>query len=275
MNFDYRKHLVEYDDVLAKQREIVYEERNAILRGDDVRDTMMGLIESEIADLVDSFCGADHSDEWDVTSLFNAIRTIMPVPDDLTPEAMESLSQDELSDYLIDVAHAQYEEREASLGEEIVRAWERRVLLVTLSGLWINHVDAMDELREAAMLQAFGQQDPLVAYKRQGFDAYQQFRGIFQKNVVYQIYHILWQPTAGLILQENEPAGQQAPAGSDGSKTDGHSPNGREAERTARQAAVHSKRQRGREKVGVGGKLGRNDPCYCGSGKKFKFCHGR
>ena len=95
---------------------------------------------------------------------------------------MEAYSQDELADALMEAAHATYEEREATLTPEVVRAWERRVLLVTLSGLWIHHVDAMDELREAAMLQAFGQQDPLVAYKRQGFDMFQQFQGVFRQE---------------------------------------------------------------------------------------------
>src|SRR5205807_1882618 len=141
-------------------------------------------------------------------------------------------SQDELTDILLEVAERAYEEREAAHGEEVVRAWERRLLLITMSGLWIHHVDAMDELREAAMLQAFAQQDPLVAYKRQAYDMFQQFQVIFRKNVVYQIYHVLFQPTAGLILQETE--AEHAPA--DNGAANGQE-NGRKAEATARRAA--------------------------------------
>ncbi|HZS94539.1 MAG TPA: SEC-C metal-binding domain-containing protein, partial [Chloroflexota bacterium] len=265
LNFDYRKHLVEYDDVLAKQRSIVYEDRGRILRGENVRDIVIGLIEDEIAELVDSNCVGPHSEEWDTQALYNSLGSIFPLPNDLTPESMTMFSEDELADHLMSVAEEAYEERERALGDEVVRAWERRVLLVTMSGLWINHVDAMDELREAAMLQAIGQQDPLVAYKRQGFAMFGEFQTIFRKNVVYQIYHLLFQPTAALILQENEP--QAAPRTSGSGKG--------AVEKTARQAASHSKRARGKEKVLAGGKIGRNDPCYCGSGKKYKHCHGR
>jgi preprotein translocase subunit SecA len=278
MNFDYRKHLVEYDDVLAKQRAIVYEDRYKIMRGEETRDIMMRLIEDEVAELVDTHCPGPHSEEWDTTSLYNALGTILPMPRDMTPEQMEIYSQDELTDVLLEIADAAYAEREQALGEEVVRAWERRVLLVTMSGLWIHHVDAMDELREAAMLQAFAQQDPLVAYKRQAYDMFQQFQVIFRKNVVYQIYHVLFQPTAGLILQETRP--DEVPANGNGrtnGQMDGQG-DGRKAEATARQAAQHSKRQKSKAAVAAGaagGKIGRNEPCYCGSGKKYKYCHGR
>jgi preprotein translocase subunit SecA len=278
MNFDYRKHLVEYDDVLAKQRAIVYEDRHKIMKGEETRDIMMRLIDDELAELVDTHCPGPHSDEWDTTSLYNALGTILPMPRDMTPEQMQMYSQDELTDALLEIAEKAYAERESSLGEDVVRAWERRVLLITMSGLWIHHVDAMDELREAAMLQAFAQQDPLVAYKRQAYDMFQEFQVIFRKNVVYQIYHVLFQPTAGLILQETSTVG--APANGNG-RTDRRAEgqkDGRRADTTARQAAQHSKRQKARASVAAGaasGKIGRNEPCYCGSGKKYKYCHGR
>jgi preprotein translocase subunit SecA len=265
MNFDYRKHLVEYDDVLAKQRQIVYEDRNRILRGENVRDIMIRLIDEEVAELVDSNCPGPHADEWDTTSLYNSVSTIFRLPPDITPDSMQDMTQDELADTLVDAAEYAYSERETALSEEVVRAWERRVLLVSLSGLWIHHVDAMDELREAAMLQAFGQQDPLVAYKRQAYDMFQQFQVIFRKNVVYQIYHVLFQPTAYLILEETRIVGDEP---------NGHNGNGHRPEDTAHRAASHVKRTKTREKVAAG-KIGRNDPCYCGSGKKYKFCHGR
>jgi preprotein translocase subunit SecA len=269
MNFDYRKHLVEYDDVLAKQREIVYADRNRILRGEDVRDIAINLIHDEIAELVDQFCPGPHQDEWDTTSLYNQVGTIFKLPRDITPDSMASYSQDELADVLMEAATEAYEEREQALGEDVVRAWERRILLVTMSGLWINHVDAMDELRDAAMLQAFAQVDPLVAYKRQAFDMFQQFQVVFRKNVVYQIYHILFQPTAALILEETRIAGDDTTTETRAASS---TSNVRE---TARSAAQHSKRSKGRQDRQPGGKIGRNDPCYCGSGKKYKYCHGR
>jgi preprotein translocase subunit SecA len=288
MNFDYRKHLVEYDDVLAQQRKIIYEERNQILRGEGVRDMMLTLIEDEIVSLVDQNCASEHQDDWDTVNLYNQIATIMKAPSDLTPEAMASLTQDELTDWLIELAEHEYTERERVLGEDVVRAWERRVLLVTLSGLWINHVDAMDELREAAMLEAFGQQDPLVAYKRKGFGMFEEFRSIFRRNVVYQIFHLLYQPHAAFILQEVDLSetdgvsdGNGAPVlvngkgNANGQAAANGNGNGsaRNTVKTAQAAAQHSKRSQP-GKVAAG-KIGRNEPCYCGSGKKFKHCHGR
>ncbi|MCA1645722.1 MAG: preprotein translocase subunit SecA [Chloroflexi bacterium] len=284
MNFDYRKHLVEYDDVLATQRKIVYEDRNRILSGDNVRDMMIQLIEDEIADLVDANCADAHSEEWDTTALYNSVSSMFRLPEDITPDTMRDFTADELADTLIESANAAYEEREAALGDDVVRAWERRLLLVTMSGLWIHHVDAMDELREAAMLQAFGQQDPLVAYKRQSFDAFQQFRVIFRKNVVYQVYHLLFQPTAAMILHENaaepepeQPAEQPQSAPVRRAAANGNG-NGRgkndQIAKTAEVASSHAKRS-GPVGVAAGGKIGRNEPCYCGSGKKFKHCHGR
>jgi preprotein translocase subunit SecA len=276
MNFDYRKHLVEYDDVLARQRAIVYEDRNKILRGEDVRDIVMGQIEEEIADLVDQFCSDPHQDEWDTTSLYNQVSSIFRLPRDVTPDTMLNYSQDELTDALVDAANEAYEEREAALGEDVVRAWERRILLVTMSGLWIHHVDAMDELREGALLQAFGQQDPLVVYKRQAHEMFEQFRVIFRKNVVYQIYHVLFQPTAALILQETRIAGDESSAdGAAAAPTPVGESDRKAVADTAREAATHSKRARNRPSAAPAGKIGRNDPCYCGSGKKYKHCHGR
>jgi preprotein translocase subunit SecA len=281
MNFDYRKHLVEYDDVLAKQRSIVYEDRNRILRGEDVRDIMMKLIEDEIAELVDANCAGDGAEEWDTVGLYNACSTIFKLPRDITPESMRNVTPDELTDLLIEAANEGYGERERSLGEEVVRAWERRVLLVTLSGLWIHHVDAMDELREAAMLKAFAQQDPLVAYKRDGFAMFEQFQVVFRKNVVYQIFHILYQPTAALILEDTRIAGDE-PAEPDGKQAIPAATaavgNGRKPAGTAQKAAANARQARKRQAVGAragGGKIGRNEPCYCGSGKKYKHCHGR
>ena len=144
-----------------------------------------------------------------------------------------------------------------------------------MSGLWIHHVDAMDELREGALLQAFAQQDPLVAYKREAFAMFEQFQVMFRKNVVYQIFHILWQPTAALILQENQivpEAPEREPVAAGAGTGNGRGPN---TEKTARAAASHSKRAKPARVLAGSNKIGRNDPCYCGSGKKYKHCHGR
>jgi preprotein translocase subunit SecA len=277
MNFDYRKHLVEYDDVLAQQRKIIYDERRQILNGENVREMMLGLIEDEIAYLVDQNCSSDHQDDWDTINLYNQIATIMKVPRDLTDESMASVTQDELTDWLVEIAEYEYAERERVLGEDVVRAWEQQLLLVTLSGLWINHVDAMDELREAAMLEAFGQQDPLVQYRRRSFGMFEDFRNIFRRDVVHQIYHLLYQPNAAYILQESlpqeEPQTVPQPVGAMASGRADRPQQASDTAKTARAAAQHAKRERPGRITTT--KIGRNDPCFCGSGKKYKLCHGR
>jgi preprotein translocase subunit SecA len=273
-NFDYRKHLVEYDDVLRKQRENVYADRNQILRGEDVRDTVFKLITEEIDQMVNDYCPGVHSEEWNVDDLATAYTSMVERPPaDLTPDFLAGMTRDELADYLISNAEQIYAEREQSVGEEVVRAIERNVLLQIISQGWIHHVDAMDELREAAQLHAFSQQDPLIVYKRKAFEMFDEFQSQVRRSMTHNIFHILFQPIE--IHEEGEeeqqaqpPAGQSAPFTSARGKTvrSQSSPpggNGRTSAPPPRRAAVPT------------GKVGRNDPCPCGSGKKYKQCHGR
>jgi preprotein translocase subunit SecA len=279
-NFDYRKHLVEYDDVLRKQREIVYGERHAILRGEDVRDTVLQQVDGEIDEMIDGFCAGPHADEWDVEGLVAAYRAMVAYPPtDFTPELAQSLSRDELREYLIQTAEDIYADREKSVpgGEDTVRAIERNVLLQIISQGWIHHVDAMDELREAAQLTAFSQQDPLVVYKRRAFEMFDEFRTQVRRSVSHNIFHILFGPIQLTAddgeTQEQRP--QPTPKTTGAGRTHrlqahtGSMPSDDETKRPTQPA---------RPSVASGNavnKIGRNDPCPCGSGKKYKQCHGR
>lgn len=269
-NFDYRKHLVEYDDVIRKQREIIYAERNAILRGEDVRETVFKQIATEVEQMVANACPGQHSDEWDVEGLANAFTAMVAQPpSDFTPDLLGSMSKDELIEYLLSTAESIYQEREAVVSEDIVRAIERNVLLQIISQGWIHHVDAMDELREAAQLHAFSQQDPLVVYKRKAFDMFDEFQAQVRHSVTHNMFHILFGP-----IQVTSEDGSELGIG------DG--PRARMSRSQARtEPAQGAHRRPGRHAVGpalgaaASGKVGRNDPCPCGSGKKYKLCHGR
>ncbi len=288
-NFDYRKHLVEYDDVIRKQREIIYEERNAILRGEDVRDLVFKQITEEIEEMVTNSCSGSHSDEWDTDGLLAAFTQMVEKPPaDLTGDLLATFSKDELLDYLNDVAEDIYEEREQAVGEEIVRAIERNVLLQIISQGWIHHVDAMDELREGAQLAAFSQQDPLVVYKRKAFEMFDEFQEQVRRSLTHNIYHILFGPitiTTDEVEGESFEIGGEAPRTSSQSlttnatngnrngvtSTNGSSPNPGKMAAGAKRGPASSPTRT----LNPSGKIGRNEPCPCGSGKKYKLCHGR
>jgi preprotein translocase subunit SecA len=264
-NFDYRKHLVEYDDVLRKQREIVYEERKRILRGENVRDVVMDLIADEIAEMVASFCPSKHSEEWDIEGLVATYAQMVAAPPpELTSDHLSTMTLEELREYLLETAEAIYHEREQAVGEEIVRAIERNVLLQVISQGWVHHVDAMDELREGAQLHAFSQQDPLVVYKRQAFDMFDEFRAQVRRAVTHNIFHILFGPI--MVTTEEELASPPT-----------HQRRERLIAGGSRAANGHKGRPQPKAAVArsANGKIGRNEPCPCGSGRKYKYCHGK
>jgi preprotein translocase subunit SecA len=272
-NFDYRKHLVEYDDVLRKQREIIYAERRSILDGDDVREIVMQLIQEEVDEMIVGACPGNHSDEWDLENLTASFTAMVAQPPKgLTPQHLETMSKDELSEYLLSTAESIYQEREQAVGEEIVRAIERNVLLQIISQGWIHHVDAMDELREAAQLYGFSQQDPLVVYKTKAHEMYDEFQAQVRRSMTHNIFHILFGP----IELTNEEGETWQAGGSPAANGNGRAP------RPAQGARANGNGRRpSRQPATAGGqmarvnKVGRNDPCPCGSGKKYKQCHGR
>ena len=282
-NFDYRKHLVEYDDVIRKQREIIYSERNAILRGEDVRDLVFKQITEEIDEMVANFCTSNHSDEWDTEGLLAAFTQMVEKPPaDLTPDVLTTYSKDELLNHLNDVAEDIYEEREQAVGEEIVRAIERNVLLQIISQGWIHHVDAMDELREGAQLAAFSQQDPLVVYKRKAFEMFDEFQAQVRRSLTHNIYHILFGPitiTSDEAEGESFEIGGEAPRttssslttnASNGNGTTGSGGTSQQRPRLSPTGSTRAASSAPTRTLNPAGKIGRNEPCPCGSGEKIQ-----
>ncbi|MBI2906311.1 MAG: preprotein translocase subunit SecA [Chloroflexi bacterium] len=242
-NFDIRKHVVEYDDVMNKHREVIYAERKKILSGTDLRANILDMIHQELQGVVASFLQDEHGDNWDLDTLVTTVNGILPLPPDLHQDGLSKMSRRELEERLLDLSTELYEAKEQELGAENMRALERLVMLRAIDTRWIEHLTTMENMREGIGLYAYGQADPLVAYKREAHAMY----GVLQSNIQHDIVHAIYHLT---IVREapSKPATPMA-----------------QARATSGQ----------REPARVGGKIGRNDPCPCGSGKKYKKCHGR
>ncbi|GMU40486.1 MAG: protein translocase subunit SecA 1 [Chloroflexota bacterium] len=258
-NFDIRKRVVEYDDVMNTQRNVIYAEREKVLSGESMRDTVLDLVEAEVDALAQQYLGEAQEPE-----AFRAtIETIVGelAPDDLP---LESLTRaDVAADAALDLFERRYEAMEAEAGEEIQRLVERLVLLRTIDSLWVEHLTAVDDMRQGIGLRAYAQQDPLVAYKREAHDMWDQFRERIRMLVTRQILRARIAPQVAqqAIAQERAPQRVQTSGPAEGESTVG----GGEAAPSGARAATAQR---------VVAKVGRNAPCPCGSGKKYKHCHG-
>jgi preprotein translocase subunit SecA len=244
-NFDRRKHVVEYDDVMNRHREVIYNDRRKIVAGEDIHEKVTELIEDEVEFIVES-----HSNEKersiDLEAVLNAYDAIIPGRT-VTAEELEGLSHDDLVERLADEADAELERVASRFPEGSMEKVERHVLLMVIDKLWVDHLTAMDDLRQGVGLQAYGQKDPLVVYKTEGYRAYAQLLQNIQHDVVRALYRV-------------QPAAAQQPVQTRVTAADVRT---NAAEDTSVRPA-----QRKTTKVKP------NQLCPCGSGKKYKFCHG-
>ncbi len=247
-NFDLRKHTVEYDDVLNTQRNTIYDERRKVLELEQVTPQIQGMIHDEIAQTVAGHTAAPQED-WDVPALVDACRNLVNQPAAPPAEELAGLSAEDLTERLTAWADAVYAERAEALTPEIMNRVERWVLLRTIDSLWTEHLTAMEDLRTGIGLRAVGQRNPLSEYKAEAYRMFQTLTAEIQRQTAQVIYRVQAAP-------DSQPQPQTATATNRG-------------EEDARRPQARSRRKQG------GRKLGRNAPCWCGSGKKFKRCHGR
>ncbi len=289
-NFLQRKHVIEYDDVMNQQRQVVYEYRDRILEGEDMSETARLQVANSVERLVDEYLVGDFAEDWDIEGLFTQLEQIYPVaiaPEDVNPQTLDKASL--TVDLREDIVKA-YDEREEELGDELMRYLERWILLQIIDERWREHLHDMDYLREGIHLRGLAQIDPLVAYKNEGFEMFTALMNSIWEEFARFIFRVEVQ-----IEGENgDGAGQQPqPWGSSGnaSATGNFSYAGGTAadQPSALAAAAAGAAAEGAELAGEGAELlphietrhvdehdriGRNDPCWCGSGKKFKKCHG-
>ena len=283
-NFQIRKRVLEYDDVMNKQREVIYGQRQRILSGDDLRDDVVGIIERVLREQVALFTGTSRfSEEWDLDEMLTMVRTYFPTS--LTVEGLgdpAELDSETVADLVVEDALKVYEAREERFGVAAAREMESWVLLRTIDSKWRDHLYEMDYLREGIGLRALAQRDPLVEYKNEGYKMFQEMMESIQSDFVRYLYHLE-------IVREEEQPQEVAPArglaysgGGDGTlaqdfaaagaaaaaRPGGIADSSAEAYEAAQQATRTVVAPRSVSKVG------RNEPCPCGSGKKYKKCCG-
>ena len=268
-NFDIRKHVVQYDDVMNRHRDLIYTERRKILEGVDLRASVIEMLGQEIERAFDAFAPGDQPGQWETAPLLAELKAIFALPPRFTEKYLEEHAEEVLDEILEELRKA-YDAKEKELGEEKTRTLEQLVLLGTIDRLWVHHLTALDEMRQGIGLMGYGGRDPLVEFKREAHDMYEQLKDLIRQNVARRIFHVTLTPQAApppppTNVQESGPSDVPSPGGGTATK--------RPAGATATASAG-----------GNGGatsnnphspaKTGRNDPCPCGSGKKFKKCHG-
>jgi preprotein translocase subunit SecA len=256
-NFDTRKHLLEYDEVINQQRTVIYNQRNEVLRREDLRPVIWDLLEAEIGGLVSTFTASEEPEEWDIESLATQVRTIFELPEDEDPTDWAEWEPDEIREHLLTIADELYAAKVERLGEEVMLQLERAVLLRAIDQSWIRHLTALDELRAGIGLRALAQEKPITVFKREGFDMFQSLLAVIGENAVRGVF--LAEPAEQEQQQRRPRAMDKAVAGRG------------DLLRQAQKAGAERKPQT----VRVGPKLSRNAPCWCGSGKKYKQCHMR
>jgi preprotein translocase subunit SecA len=266
-NFDIRKHVVEYDDVLNRQRDVIYGDRDRVLFEENLKPLIMEWVEETLVQLTDDVLSGDRRD-WDLEALRTQVERIFPMPENFSWDDVDRLSdREEVVDHLMELAEAAYDHKEQELGHEQMRMLERIWMLNVMDRLWIQHLTAIDDLREGIGLRAYGQRDPLIEYKVEAARMFDELQANVRADVVNAIYHLQMREQAPPPPPPTEAAfANRQPSSDGGGGTNGavrrpRRPNGSGGAAVATRAPAAAK-------------VGRNDPCPCGSGKKFKRCHG-
>jgi len=252
--FDMRKHLLEYDDVMNKQRETIYSIRNSILEGKEQREYVLEIADDIALQLVDTYCPRDqHGETWNTQQFSLEVLNQFGIDSKTAGLDAKTMSHDELSDKLVERVKARYEEKETTFGTEMIRFLERRVVLDVVDGQWKDHLLSLDHLKEGIGLRGYGQKDPLVEFKKEAFTLFEDMMERIDTDTVRFLF----------LMQPAKP------------------------EQEVKEIEEKHKRQQAQirfstgpaqaeppKPVRAGAKVGRNDPCPCGSGKKYKKCHG-
>ena len=255
-HFDIRKHLVEYDDVINTHRQVIYEDREKVLRGSDLKANIQEMVESEVREIAGRYLEDAPPEDWDIEGMLGELGTVFPLRGQLaSPDAVAQMGQGEIEQGLVALGRELYEEQEALLGPQIMRDLERQLMLRVIDANWVPHLTSMENLRQGIGLQAYGQRDPLVMYKRQGMEKFEDLKSRIQYDIVHTIFHLNIVPTG----------------------TNGRASRSRNGRRDGQDKSVMTNvvGDRGNKRVAAGSrKIGRNSACPCGSGKKYKRCCG-
>jgi preprotein translocase subunit SecA len=318
-NFDIRKRVVEFDDVINKQRETIYAERDKVLHNEDLTATVQDFLDEELDTLVDSHLTGDTPESWDFEGLAEAIKAMGLTGEGLSADELWDVGgREAVAEHVKAVADARLAAREAEVGEADWAQVERIVLLRTIDSLWVEHLTEIDDMRRGIGLRGYAQQDPLNEFRREAFRLYEELRGLIRHGVASSIFRVTVQkqppPDAGLAqalaaganavraasANGGGAARQPAAAGASASSATSaagtgsaivrgalpSAPSARNVQESLGDAPVQSGGGNGASAAGgagaarpgytpTGARIGRNDPCWCGSGQKYKKCHGK
>lgn len=267
-NAEARKNVLKYDEVMNEQRKVIYRRRNEILNGADLRDSVVEAIGGVVAEIIETFCAEELPEEWDLTGLLNEVNGYWP--NIITSGDFDSIQNIlQLEEFLTESALEAFESREKDLGLETLREVERQVMLRIIDQRWREHLYEMDHLRDGIHLRAMAQKDPTTEWQREGFELFQQLTELLQRDLVRYIMRVQ------LSSPENEDRKPEevTTSGPEGPVT------GAAAVAMAAGAPTEVKESRNvitEQKIkDEKESTPRNSPCHCGSGRKFKHCHGR
>jgi len=252
-HFEARKHVLQYDDVMNKQREVIYGERRRILEGADLRETILGFLRQTVADAVGVFCPeTEQPHEWALDELYDGLDQYFPLSLYASLQELRGKSRDELQDFLTELIERAYCDKETQVGEafgdpDAMRELERRVALQIINNKWMEHLANMDYLREGIGLRGYAQQDPLVVYQKEAFEMFENMQHSIQDEIARFMFHVQ-------VVQERPQPRRQYNTWTNVDEGPTPAPTGSQTVRNPK-------------------KPGRNDPCWCGSGKKYKTCH--
>jgi preprotein translocase subunit SecA len=294
-NFDARKHVVEYDDVIAKQREVIYADRRAVLEHGDMHERILQMIRSEVGKIVDTAIPSTMLTEEDqLETLYRTLETWVHIPEEMVPENIHAVRRDQLRKELIDLVVEHFEARGEELREQVraqgaekfdpLREFERTYLLQVVDRLWMDHIDALDVMRAGIGFRSVGQRDPLVEFKNEAFRMFDDLKNAIQHYTVDSLLKLL-RTEVTLTLQRPEPQ-RKLPRNVRTNAEEIAKESGQAKADTGSEPQPQPSRNGSKSKSAGGGavatasrapalaKIGRNDPCPCGSGKKYKKCHG-
>ncbi|KAB2953605.1 preprotein translocase subunit SecA [Heliorestis acidaminivorans] len=248
-NFDIRKHVLQYDDVMNQQREVIYDQRRQVLDGGNLKETVHSFIDNIVANQVNRIAGDEKFPEnWDLDALITYAEDVFLQQGAIDKEELKEMEKEEIIELFQEKGKERYEDREAELGTEIIRDLERMIMLQMVDQNWMDHLDAMDQLRHGIGLRAYGQKDPLVEYKYEAYDMFNEMINNIQESFLRYMYR---------VNVVKEPIEEQQ-------------------ETVLSKATENRYEEEGpKQPVRSSDSIGRNEPCPCGSGKKYKRCCGK
>jgi len=263
-NFDTRKHVVEYDDVINRQRETIYHERERILRSETLAPTVLAMLDDEVRGLVAEHTVGEFAAEWNRDGLKAQVTAMVPTLDPGSLAAMDEMADaEQISSLLAELVEEAYEAKRSEVGEEGMLVLERLVLLRVIDSLWVEHLTAVDDMRRGIGLRAYSQRDPLNEFKVEAYRMFDELKTTIRHDITHTVFRVTL--TREPVQQQPRPMMESRPdvtgetlaaAAASGAVSGGNGSNPQPA-------------------LAKGGpKVGRNDPCWCGSGKKYKRCHG-